>query len=311
MINEHHQIIYYGGHNTGKSFTLNQKINNFFDNFKLIYMDESINFQTLFWEEDGDDVKIGLFIDFLIQAFSHPDEIFLFAFENIDKISNDLFRYLNTLSKRNEDGFSQNPQRIPNEKIFESIKKKINKNSWEKFEDLVFLDEIKINTVNQIFFPPNFYVWATTSNLDWFNSTPKKYWNQIHLDINNNEDFIKGVKLKIKFPNKSRKKFVFWNDFRKIINGFLIDELELNEDKLIGVFSINPQTLEDLKDNIDALSTEIINTVLSHLYYKINKFDSLLIFKEEYSRNFSEIQKTFQIMVLKFSVILLKIKFKN
>ena len=32
---------------------------------------------------------------------------------------------------------------------------------------------------------------------------------------------------------------------------------------------------------------------MSHLYYKINKFDSLLIFKEEYSKNFSQIQKNF------------------
>lgn len=293
-LNEPYQTIYYGGHKIGKSFILNEKVNNFFEeeNYELIYMDETWNFEKLFWQKNDDDVKIGLFLDLLIKAICNPDQNFLVAIEDIDKNSNNLFGVFNNLFERNESGFSKHPQKISDEKVFKKINEYIKNKTGEykeDFEELIFEKGIEINK-DEIYFPPNFYIWATASNVNEF-IFERKFWNLVHVSINNKEELIKDFKFELKLNSKNNKSFVYWNDFRKIINSFLSNELNLSENNLIGTFFIDLEILKKL--DIYDLSKKIINDVLFHLFYYINQFDLWGIFNKEYDYNFSSLKTNF------------------
>ena len=293
-LNEPYQTIYYGGHKVGKSFILNEKVKNFFEeeNYELIYMDETWNFEKCFWQKNDNDVKIGLFLDLLIKAICNPNQNFLIAIEDIDKNSNNLFGVFKKLFERNEDGFSKDPQKICDEKILKKINEEIkNKTRKDKeiFDELFFEKGIKINQ-NEIYFPPNFYIWATASNVNEFISE-RKFWNFVHVSIDNKEELIKDFKFKLKLNNENHESIVCWNDFRKNINDFLADELNLSENNLIGTFFIDLEIMKKL--NIDDLSKKIINDVLFRLFYYINQFDSLGIFNKDYTYRLSSLELNF------------------
>ena len=293
-LNERYQTIYYGGHKVGKSFILNEKVNNFFEeeNYELIYMDETWNFEKLFWQKNDDDVKIGLFLDLLIKAICNPNQNFLVAIEDIDKNSNNLFGVFKNLFERNKSGFSKHPQKISDEKVFKKINEEIKNKTGEykeDFEELIFEKGIEINE-DEIYFPPNFYIWATASNVNEF-IFERKFWNLVHVNIDNKEELIKDFEFELKLNSKNNKSSVYWNDFRKIINSFLSNELNLSENNLIGTFFIDLEILKKL--DIYDLSKKIINDVLFHLFYYINQFDSWGIFNKEYDYNFSSLETNF------------------
>ena len=132
--------------------------------------------------------------------------------------------------------------------------------------------------------PNNMYIWATMNSADQgvfpMDTAFKRRWDFTYLDINNNEEKIDDRTITI---NGDQCK---WNDVRKSINDYLSD-MNINEDKLMGPFFINPKDIND--DNFDEVFK---NKVLMYLFEDAGKQRRSKLFKNNMNI-YSEICKEY------------------
>lgn len=108
---------------------------------------------------------------------------------------------------------------------------------------------------NTIKIPNNMFIGATMNSADQgvfpIDTAFKRRWNFEYIGINENDDEISDYE--IKFANKSFK----WNNLRISINNFLAKN-RVNEDKLIGPFFIDIDTLKDETKFIKTFKDKVI-----------------------------------------------------
>lgn len=94
----------------------------------------------------------------------------------------------------------------------------------------------------QIYLPDNFYIWATMNNADQgvyqMDTAFRRRWSFDYLDINYNSQIVDDITINLNGIGE-----IGWNKFREEINKKLFREFNIREDKLIGPFFIDPDTL--------------------------------------------------------------------
>lgn len=339
--NEKNQVIYFGTSGVGKSYLLDSKIKNIFgsdsyyeNNVKRISLNKNTSFEELFWREKSDEsIQLGFLLKFLIKAISNPNEYFILIIEDVGYYNYiDVFNSFFSLFERDKDGFSKYPLDVDGKiakkiiELFLEEIKPLGEHQKKKMKNLirrVFFhidvtdDNIDISEMNdfKISFTPNFYIWSTLNSFDnWskpFNNYFKRRWDFQYIDINNGEENIEEYKFKLKFSSNGKTRSVSWNKFRKIINDFISNNLELNESKLMGTFFIDIDTLEECESDEDKLTEIIKNKILFYLYDDVGSSNLWDIFNKKNASSFSSLLKNFSIYGTKVFSEDLKLKLEE
>jgi len=219
-------MIYFGAPGTGKSFTLNNDMNNlvsdddcyervtfhpdysyahFVGTYKPVSSENGISYEYV----------PGPFMRTLVKAYMNPDKDYLLVIEEINRanvaaVFGDVFQLLD----RDKSGCSRYPIEA-SEDIRKYMKKIIGKE----------YPKIRI--------PSNMFIWATMNSADQgvfpMDTAFKRRWKFRYFGIDNNEDLIKDLTVNLK------GNIISWNDLRKAINEELLS-YKINEDKLLGPF---------------------------------------------------------------------------
>ncbi|NMB00846.1 MAG: AAA domain-containing protein [Firmicutes bacterium] len=119
--------------------------------------------------------------------------------------------------------------------------------------------------LEQLYLPPNFYIWATMNNADQgvhpVDTAFKRRWDFDYIDINSGEDELPDLHL-----NVAGVGWISWNDLRIAINNKLL-ELRIKEDKLLGPFFL---TVDELTTS-DELREVFKSKVLPYLFEDVLK----------------------------------------
>ena len=103
--------------------------------------------------------------------------------------------------------------------------------------------------------PNNMFIWATMNSADQgvfpVDTAFKRRWSFEYIGINENDNKISSYEITI--ANKTFK----WNDLRKSINNFLAKN-RVNEDKLLGPFFIEEKILNDNKKFLETFKDKVI-----------------------------------------------------
>ena len=122
---------------------------------------------------------------------------------------------------------------------------------------------------SEILIPDNMLIWATMNSADQgvfpMDTAFKRRWDFTYRGINTGEEKIRGKKVLL--GKGEHEKNVEWNELRKAINGVLLNDCKVNEDKLMGPFFIAMKNLPE-GDVIDPDTFKRIfkNKVLMYLF---------------------------------------------
>ncbi|WP_322446710.1 AAA family ATPase [Robertmurraya mangrovi] len=105
--------------------------------------------------------------------------------------------------------------------------------------------------VQEISLPNNMYLWATMNSADQgvypMDTAFKRRWSFEYIGIDEGQDQLNGITVDLSFERE-----IAWNTLRKAINKRLTEnDLNVNEDKLIGPFFINKNDL--VSENFDSI----------------------------------------------------------
>lgn len=114
-----------------------------------------------------------------------------------------------------------------------------------------------IDDYSSIKIPNNMYLWATMNSADQgvfpMDTAFKRRWEFTYLGINENEVGIDECEVSLK--NGAR---INWNNLRRAINEVLINEVKVNEDKLLGPYFISKDNLDDSGKFVDTFKNKVI-----------------------------------------------------
>lgn len=270
------QKIYSGAPGTGKSYKLKNDMD--FLNYEHVRITfhpeyEYHNFVGSiqpFTKENNVFYKYnpGPFVEILKKALHNPGKSYALVIEemtraNCSAVFGDIFQLLD----RDENGWSM--YHIVNREIYNELNVSIDK--------FIYDGNIKI--------PPNLSIYGTlnTSDQNTFSldTAFKRRFSIIHMDANREDE----EKKKVIFNNEE----ILWESFYKSFNSYIINELNLSEDKQIGPYFIS-------KDDIH--SGVALKKVLNYIYHEINNIyfrydNSGQIFKSKY-RNLEAILRAFE-----------------
>ena len=306
ILEQPHQLIYFGAPGVGKSYSLNLRAFEFFEeeNIERIVISNELKYSELVWKKESNKIILGILIKQIIKAIVNFDENFLLIIEDIGNFNYlEVFGDFIQLFDRNDKGISKNKIKI-NTLVEEQIEKQIKeeedklsqekkkyfKNYYKDYEDGMILNQ-------GVFFPKNLYIWSTMNSFNDWNSSLNNYfrrrWEFKYIDINNEENIINKFDFTLKNFELDKNNKVNWNKFRKIINLYLSSVLDVKEGELLGTFFISIETLEWMWTR-DLLFKIIQNKVLFYLYNDFSEFYFLKIFNKEYATNFSLLYKNFE-----------------
>ena len=245
-INHSHQLIFYGAPGTGKSYKLNIKAKDNFNenNIERVTFHPSLTYGAFVgsfkpYSEDG---KItykyiaGVFIRHLARALRNSNENYLLIIEEINRantaaVFGDMFQLLD----RDDSGKSEYKISMSDE-----LKE--------------YLKSVSCLEIDKLHLPSNFYIWATMNNADQgvmpLDTAFKRRWDFEYMSLDANSEDKKLSEIEEK-----------WNELRKAINEKLLS-LGINEDKLLGFYFLNGKALENEANYLKALQ----NKVLMYLY---------------------------------------------
>lgn len=253
-------LIYFGAPGTGKSYTLNE------DKKELLGEDVDDNYERVTFYPDysyanfvgtykpvPDDAGItysyvpGPFMRTYVKALKNPDKPVLLVIEEINRanvaaVFGDVFQLLD----RDETGKS-----LYSIHASEDVKKYL--------EDNPEVDCAKVDC-SKLSIPANMYIWATMNSADQgvfpMDTAFKRRWDFIYRGINDgdDEDVFKNT---VTLGKDDKQRTIVWNDLRKAINEKLL-EFNVNEDKLMGPYFIQPNILKEEKKFVDVFKNKVI-----------------------------------------------------
>ncbi len=200
-------------------------------------------------------------------------EKFLLIVEELNRaeaaaVFGDLFQLLD----RNSDGESEYPISVS-----EDLKQYLRRNNGN---DVGVWADVPENEQKKLYFPSNFYIWATMNSADQgvfpLDTAFKRRWDFKYFGIDDAAN---------KLENNDVQKF--WNELRKTINKELHAKLKLNEDKLLGPFFMKVE--EDIKEQ--TFWQRFCSKVLLYLYEDAARLKRSQIFKD---KTYSEIYNAFK-----------------
>ncbi|MBQ9777224.1 MAG: AAA family ATPase [Lentisphaeria bacterium] len=136
------------------------------------------------------------------------------------------------------------------------------------------------DTQKKLSFPSNFYIWATMNSADQgvfpLDTAFKRRWDFRYFGIDDAADKLRNDKQK------------FWNKLRQTINKALQDQLNLNEDKLLGPFFMKVENI-----NEQTFWERFCSKVLLYLYEDAARLNRNRIFQSKitYSQMFAKFAK--------------------
>ena len=134
----------------------------------------------------------------------------------------------------------------------------------------------------QLYFPSNFYIWATMNSADQgvfpLDTAFKRRWDFKYFGIDDAEDELLKTGV---VPQ-------FWNKLRKTINNALQEQLNLNEDKLLGPFFMKVENIDE-----QTFWERFCSKVLLYLYEDAARLNRNRIFQSKitYSQMFAKFVK--------------------
>lgn len=313
QINKYKQKIYYGVPGCGKSYTIKKELDKVIESAE----DRSSRIFRVTVHPDysyGDFIgsimpkvkegKIsyefvpGIFTRALKRALELKDKnenenVYLIVEEmtrgNIAEIFGDIFQLLD----RDENGESE--YEIDNENIYRSIYEhgssdsdNSEENETKKTENKRWLSN------NKIKLPSNFYIWGTLNTSDQnvfvMDNAFKRRFNFQLIKVDGNK-----AEMDEKLNNEFKKFFKsfdenqkFWrldNNFVKELNNYIIEELELNEDKQIGNYFIK------ILGESQEFANVMANKLLYYLWYDVQKvtYGDKYIFNKDKITKFEDI----------------------
>ena len=262
-------LIYFGAPGTGKSFTLNENINDLLsgdDCYERVtfhpdysYANFVGSYKPVSSEEGGISYEYvpGPFMRTLVKAYDKPAKNYLLVIEEINRanvaaVFGDVFQLLD----RDKSGSSNYPIETS-----EDIRKYMKK-------------ELGI-TYSKISIPSNMYIWATMNSADQgvfpMDTAFRRRWDFKYFGIDNDEELIEN-----KYVNLNDK-VLSWNRLRKAINEELLS-YRINEDKLLGPFFAFDEEYEDDEIPVDEFVDVFKNKILMYLFEDVARSKRNVLF---------------------------------
>lgn len=273
-VDEPRNLIFFGAPGTGKSYQLNQLAKESFvkKNVSRVTFYPDYTYSQFVGcykpciKDDGDityGYVAGPFLDTYLNACMHPYDQYLLVVEEINRanpaaVFGDVFQLLD----RNADGWSEYSVAVPDD-MKKHIAKRLStlneeeRSSIESYYDPdMDFDEFGSSTTNDLALPPNMFIWATMNSADQgvypMDTAFKRRWDFRYIGIDDGEDAEVPIEdekkrlsdVAVSWGAESQFK-ANWNALRKAINGFLSNDVKLNEDKLLGPFFVSPSSLTD------------------------------------------------------------------
>lgn len=280
-ISEPRNLIFFGAPGTGKSHNLNKLAKaNFSDSHirrVTFYPDYTYSqfvgcFKPVAMKTKGEDGKttseisyryvLGPFLETYVNAVKSPEQNYLLIVEEINRanpaaVFGDVFQLLD----RDKDGTSAYDVDAPVE-----------------MRDRL-ADELDAE-VDKLKIPANMFIWATMNSADQgvfpMDTAFKRRWSFRYIGIDDGEDAeIDGEKLSDKVVTCGGRR-VYWNRLRKAINDLMAHDCDINEDKLLGPFFLDPSALND-----EQFADAFKDKVLMYLYEDAGKARRKTLFREK------------------------------
>lgn len=252
-------LIYFGAPGTGKSYRLNKKAIESFDDGQITrvtfhpdytYSQFVGSFRPHTDQDESGKTQVyyaytpGPFIETYVDAVKNPDKDYLLIVEEINRanpaaVFGDIFQLLD----RDTEGRSDYPVKTSDELRQYLLNEFISMPEKEKL-------------ATELSLPPNMYIWATMNSADQgvfpMDTAFKRRWGFRYMGIDEGENVIEDIIVPLgKTGNRAK-----WNDFRKEINRILL-EARVNEDKLLGPFFIDLDLLDD-ENFIDTFKSKVL-----------------------------------------------------
>ena len=202
----------------------------------------------------------GPFMRTYANALKNKDKYHLLLIEEINRanvaaVFGDVFQLLD----RDENGCSQYAIRAT-----EDMKKYLATTLCDTSSDGDSSD-VNPEAYSTLAIPANMFIWATMNSADQgvypMDTAFKRRWDFEYISIDENEDQLPVKEFTV--GSGANTQVINWNDLRKAINGFLVNN-SINEDKLMGPFFIAKRVLEQ-GDN-EAFKRVFKNKVLMYLF---------------------------------------------
>lgn len=280
-ISEPQNLIYFGAPGTGKSHNLSKLAKaNFSDSHirrVTFYPDYTYSqfvgcFKPMTVKTKGEDGKttseisyryvLGPFLETYVNSVKNPEQNYLLIVEEINRanpaaVFGDVFQLLD----RDKDGASAYDVDAPAE-----------------MRDRL-ADELGAE-VDKLKIPANMFIWATMNSADQgvfpMDTAFKRRWSFRYIGIDDGEDAeIDGEKLSDKVVICGGRR-VYWNRLRKAINDLMAHDCDINEDKLLGPFFLDPACLND-----EQFADAFKDKVLMYLYEDAGKARRKTLFREK------------------------------
>ena len=201
----------------------------------------------------------GPFMRVYVNAINNPDKKFLLLIEEINRanvaaVFGDVFQLLDR-----KNGSSQYPVTASE-------------------DQKSFLKSVGIED-DKIIIPSNMYIWATMNSADQgvlpMDAAFKRRWDFEYLGIDDNQAQISTYSVPF---TRNGSKTINWNDFRVKLNEKLAVELKINEDKQLGPFFMNENSLKNAALNPDKFVRLFESKVLMYLFEDVVKMNPKKLF---------------------------------
>lgn len=263
-----YQKIVYGAPGTGKSYSLNEEVENIFgaNKERVTFYDgythgQFIGMYKPTMTEEGDisyKYVPGSFMKQLVKAYINSENKFCLIIEEINRAKADkIFGNIFQLLDRNEEGNSRYPISTSEEQLqYLREKLKDNKDILERIEN------------EGLYLPNNLYIWATMNSADDgvqpLDTAFKRRWKFNYISLNANEDNF-GNDGETFIIDKYKENNILWNNFRTALNDTL--KVNITEDRLIAPFFISPNDFEEIDTNIKKIDKNILSEkVLMYIF---------------------------------------------
>lgn len=303
---EPRNLIYFGAPGTGKSYNLNKRVHEEFDDDKVrrvtfhpdyTYAQFVGSFKPYSDPNKGNEITYkyvtGAFLDTYLAAITHPDDKYVLVIEELNRanpaaVFGNIFQLLDRDSSGNSEysvATSTEMADCINEYLSNLTEDEVDAIECYYDPDLDF-EGFSETSSAQLSIPDNMYIWATMNSADQgvypMDTAFKRRWDFKYLGIDEGENAVADAIV----PIGEKGKTASWNELRKAINRKLLDA-KVNEDKLIGPFFIAPTVLRDPAKFNDVFKSK----VLLYLYEDAAKTKRSTLFKDGTSTYFEICKK--------------------
>lgn len=306
-------LIVYGAPGTGKSYSVEEDREKYFDN-EMLYSRVTFNPNYVYYDfvgsykpspiyikkkDDKDEYyksnmkdKLeyqmmpsinysfvpGPFVDILCRALNNPDHNFLLIIEEINRadaaaVFGDIFQLLDRQKDKAKSDYGCSTYGIT-----------VGKDAMDYLATRINNESNNFKKDEYVKIPSNLYIWCTMNsadqNVNRMDTAFKRRWEFKYIDINSfkdEEEKERIEKIRIKFNLGNESIDVKWNDFRVKLNETL-EEIEVGEDKFIG-----PYFITDVDENNYILEDTIKYKLLMYLKDDVLRYNSTDLLRENYS----------------------------